>query len=404
MDKVAIISSGYFPVPAVMGGAVETLVERMIDSNELDKYMDLTVYSTFNDKAYAVSKKYKNTTVKYIHDHRFIEKIDLVIYKLAKKIIKSDKHMSFRYIAHRIAYILSVSKMISKESYDYIIIENTATLFWTIKLHGNYKRYKGKYIYHLHNIIGNTFGCKKIIQESKSIWGVSEYINATVKDEIPEIKEENMAVLYNMIDIQQIEMMKKNRYLIRKKFGFSEKDIVCIFVGRLCRDKGIEEVLEAFNMIESSKVKLLIVGNYYFGTNLESDFEIHLKNLLDKKRDLVKFTGFVPNSEIGSYYFGADMAVLPSIWEEPAGLTMIEAMAASLPVITTNSGGIPEYVGKENAIILDKNSNQFVYDIKTNIEYLAGDEAQRKKLGKKARERVEKFDSGKYIKSIYDLI
>lgn len=157
-------------------------------------------------------------------------------------------------------------------------------------------------------------------------------------------------------------------------------------------------------MIENSKVKLLIVGNYYFGTNLESDFEIHLKNLLDKKRDLVKFTGFVPNSEIGSYYFGADMAVLPSIWEEPAGLTMIEAMAASLPVITTNSGGIPEYVGKENAIILDKNSNQFVYDIKTNIEYLAGDEALRKKLGGKARERVEKFDSRKYIKSIYDSI
>ena len=47
--------------------------------------------------------------------------------------------------------------------------------------------------------------------------------------------------------------------------------------------------------------------------------------------------------------------MLPSMWDEPAGLTMVEAMASGVPVITTNSGGIPEYSGGYS-VVLERNS------------------------------------------------
>lgn len=404
MKKVAIISSGYLPVPAVLGGAVETLIEKIILSNENNHQLDLTVYSTYNSCAYTESNKYKNTNIIFIKDYILIEKLDLLIYKIVKKNLKNDKQMSFRYILHRVAYIFSVSKCLSKEKYDYLIIENTATLFWVLRLYGNIKRYKEKYVYHLHNEVGNAFGCRKILTNSKRILGVSQYINSTVRKKYSEIDDSKYNVLYNRIDIEGIRSRKSDRKIIRQKYGFKKDDIVCIFVGRLCRDKGIEEVLEAFNLIDNTKIKMLIVGNYYFGTNLVSEFENHLKRLIEMKRNLVTFTGFVANDEIGSFYFASDIAVLPSVWEEPAGLTMIEAMAASLPVITTNSGGIPEYVGKNNAIILEKDHPQFVYNLKNNIEYLAENYDVRRRIGENAFNRVQLFDYDNYAADINALL
>ena len=64
----------------------------------------------------------------------------------------------------------------------------------------------------------------------------------------------------------------------------------------------------------------------------------------------------MPYDEIWKYYKIADVAALPSIWEEPAGLTMIEACAAGVPLITTNSGGIPEYVLCKYACVLERNN------------------------------------------------
>ena len=72
-----------------------------------------------------------------------------------------------------------------------------------------------------------------------------------------------------------------------------------------------------------------------------------------KKQDITeeyKEKGLMP-----SIYQIGNVAVLPSMWEEPAGMTMVEAVVSGLPLITTNSGGIPEYIPDEFAYILDRN-------------------------------------------------
>lgn len=402
--SVAIISSGYFPVPAVRGGAVETLIEKIAISNEANKQFDLIVYSTFDKEAKDKEKEYNNTKFVFVQNKWLVEWIDRVIYYFAKKIIRTDKQMSFRFIMHRIAYIVEVAKQLKKNDYDYLIVENTATLFWCVKLFDNEKRYQDKIYYHLHNEIGSAFGCKDIISHSQKIIGVSSYINKTVKQRFPNIKSTKYQVLYNVIDVKHIFEQSDSRRDLRCKFGFQDADIVIIYVGRLCKEKGTKELIEAFNAIEQKNIKLLIVGSFYFGVDLKGDFEKQLHKLVEKKKNQIVFTGFVSNSDIGKYYHCADIAVLPSIWNEPAGLTMIEAMAAGLPVITTNSGGIPEYVGNDSAIIIDKNAENFTDNLKEKIIELANDSEARKTIGKRALEKSQKYDSSGYAKNLADIL
>lgn len=404
MKRVAIISSGYFPVPAVRGGAVETIIEKLIQSNDETDSLSLTVYSTFDKKAEKISKKYDKTKVVYVKDKLIVEKLDKLIYTVAKSVIKNEKQMSFRYILHRIAYITEVAKMIHKEIYDYIIIENTATLFWIFRLYNNRKRYENSIIYHVHNEIDSSFGNRKLINQCKQILGVSEFINKTIQRKYPFIDESKFIVFPNCIDTDKIISKQSNRDEIRKKLKLNKDDFVFIFVGRLCKAKGVEELLKAFLKIENPKAKLLIVGNYYFGTNLVSKFEDYLRVMIENKAESIIFTGFVANDDIGSYYSAADVAVLPSIWEEPAGLTIIEAMSSAIPVITTYSGGIPEYVGKGNAVLLNKNDKNFIDKLKDSMMYFMENKKEIKTMGNMAQQRALEFDYKQYAQKIARVI
>lgn len=55
----------------------------------------------------------------------------------------------------------------------------------------------------------------------------------------------------------------------------------------------------------------------------------------------------------------SDICVLPSIWDDPAPLAVIESLVSGKPLITTRSGGIPEYADEQSAIILER-SDQLV--------------------------------------------
>ena len=68
----------------------------------------------------------------------------------------------------------------------------------------------------------------------------------------------------------------------------------------------------------------------------------------------VIFTGFVPNDQMPAYYRAADAACFPALWDEPAGITAIEAMACGCPVIATESGGMAEYLQGSGAVLLPR--------------------------------------------------
>lgn len=401
MKRIAIISSGYFPVPAVKGGAVETLIQMLADENEINSKIQFNIFTMFDEEAYFNSQNYKNSKFIFVKTPKFIEKIDMLIYFIFNKIFKHNKHMSFRYIMQRIYYIYYVAKYLKKNNFDEVIIENTATLFWALKLFKNNKKYLGKYTYHLHNIITSSFGCKNIILNSRQVVGISSYINKSFREVFPQYSPEKMVVVKNCINSEKIK--SSSDIDVRKKYGIKKNDILFIFVGRLCEEKGIKETLMAFSKLKGDNAKLLIVGNYYFGTDMVSNFEKELHDLAKELGNRVIFTGFIHNDFLGNYYSAADIAVLPSMWEEPAGLTIVEAMYCGLPIITTYSGGIPEYTDEDSAILVEKNE-AIIERLAKAMNLLYSNKKLRNDMGVSAYKKAQEYEKKNYLKNITEII
>ena len=130
-----------------------------------------------------------------------------------------------------------------------------------------------------------------------------------------------------------------------------------VYSGRINKDKGVSELIDAMILLKDMpNIKLMIIGGTFYGNEgNENDFVRSLKTKAETLQDKICFTGFVPYDTITDYMHLADMAALPSMWDEPFGLTIAEALAAGLPLVTTNSGGIPE-ICEGVATILDRDN------------------------------------------------
>ena len=102
-----------------------------------------------------------------------------------------------------------------------------------------------------------------------------------------------------------------------------------------------------------------------------------------------------------SYLKTADIAVVPSMWEEPFGLTVLEAMAAGLPLITTRSGGIPE-ICEGVATIVDREN--IVENLTNAILDLYHHPEKRKKMSAASLERSKLFDKEMYARNFFAAI
>ena len=110
------------------------------------------------------------------------------------------------------------------------------------------------------------------------------------------------------------------------------------------------------------------------------------------------FTGFINYDQVPSYLKMADIAVVPSMWEEPFGLTVVEAMASGLPLITTRSGGIPE-ICEGVATIVDREN--IVENLANAILDLYKHPEKRAAMAKASLERSKLFDKETYAKNFF---
>lgn len=126
----------------------------------------------------------------------------------------------------------------------------------------------------------------------------------------------------------------------RKSLGLSKDDFVILFVGRIGKEKNIDLLLESMPYLikeGSHKIKLLIVGD---GPDIEEYKNYVSTNKLTKN---VIFTGKVPWEDIPSYYLSANIFATASV-TETQGLTVIEALGASLPVVCINDESFNETI------------------------------------------------------------
>ncbi|RYL92712.1 glycosyltransferase family 1 protein [Sporolactobacillus sp. THM7-4] len=395
--ETAIVTSGYLPVPAAMGGAVESLVENLLKKNEEFGKLDLVVFSTYHDKSLHEAKKFKRTKFIFIKPPRVIRIADQFVYFIAKNILKKEKSMSYRYILQRLHYLSKVSKFLQKNNYDKVVLENHSTLFMALKKHGNYKKYAGRYYYHLHNAVTRDYGCKEIMLQSKRVLGVSRYIDRTLSEFLGGCQQEKLGVLRNCVDTSRFGSPESKRKadLLRQKYHIAPDDKVVLFSGRLTREKGIKELLQAFASVHLPKTKLVIAGGYFYASGMVSDYEKELQKMARSLSDRVIFTGFIHYADMPAVYSMADVAVIPSIWDDPAPLTVIESMASGLALITTDSGGIPEYVSKDCTILI-KRDPQLVHHLAEALIQVLNDDLLRRNMARASRRCARKMNLNQY--------
>ena len=347
MKKICMIIPKNLPLPATKGGAIETLITNVINENEMEKKIDLTVVSVYDPEAYKRSKNYQNTKFIYINSRKMSYKLKALWYFLLKKI-----HIP------RNTYNDIILQKIKNEKYDYIIAEDGAYDFFN-----KYLKYfpKEKMVLHLHHTIETT---KNIEKTFDKIITVSNYVkNVFAKNSL--IK--NIYVLPNAVDIANFtkKLNDEEKINLKKSLHIKKDDYVLIYCGRLASEKGIIELVKAVNNLKLNKIKLMIVGSINFAENGTNKYTNDLQ--LDAiKKNRVIFTGYVPNELLYKYYDIADLMVIPSICEEAAGLVCIEGMLSRIPIITTGNGGIKEYV-KNYAIYV--NTNNIIKDLEEKINY-----------------------------------
>lgn len=349
-----------------------------------------------------------------------VKAADRCIYWAAKYILRKKKLMSYRYIAQRLWYIRKVAKALSKDDasgktpFDKVMIENHATLFMTMQKYRNAERYADKVYYHLHNEVTNDFGCKHEIAQVKKVLGVSNYIVDTLDRFLREhgesgLKLEQKAVWRNGVDTSRFgsEEADKKAQVLRKKYGIGKNDVVFLFSGRLTPEKGAEELLRAFSEVaeEISNAKLVVAGAFFFNSNIVSPFEQKLRDLASNPgvKDRIIFTGFVDYDDMPAIYAMSDVCVLPSIWDDPAPLAVIESLVSGKPLITTRSGGIPEYADNQSAIILERD-DRLVDQLAEAMIELAQDSGKRAAMGAHAVTLRSELNKEMYMSQLSGLM
>lgn len=385
--RIAILTSGILPVPAVQGGAAENLIDFYLEYNERHRLHDITVYSIFHEAV-----RQHPALSSEVNHYEYIDTSSWWA-RCTKKLY--HKIHGEEYYHYSIEYFLSQAiKRIEKQRFDIIILENRPG--YALKLKG---RTNAQLIYHLHNDILNseTSHHLELYNAATTIVTVSDYIRQRVET-IQHNGSRTVAVtVHNGIDI--------NKFSIKKSQKTGSENFTLIFWGRITKEKGIKELIEAIALLqEYPQIHLLIIGSSFYGNNQTDDaFTKELKRLSEPIKRRITFTGFIPYDDIPQCLSQAEVAVIPSIWDDPFPTTVLEAQAAGLPIITTQRGGIPEEVGTDNAILL-RTDDKFIENLAAAILKLYKNPELRVSMSLASAKRASLFNKDNYSRNFFKAI
>ncbi len=374
MKKIAFVMPWFLPMPPVHGGAVETLVDALLRQNERAGKYQITVFSKSDEPARAAWADYRLT--------RFIPIAVPAWENRLAGLARSVLWKGFRYgITPGAAYLHAVLRAMRGRVFDRIIVENQAPFAAPISRMG-----VGPVDLHMHNvaILNEQPHPERTGACCRRMIAVSDYIDGWMKAHLGS-SDEQSRVLLNCVDAPRFADGRRFRAEMRRLLGIKEGELVFLYTGRLCREKGALELARAFVRANLPGTRLVLVGSSWFGGSQESEYQREIREALTPVQNRVIFTGFVRYADMPKYYAAADVAVMPSVWDEPSGLTVLEAQAAGLPLITTVSGGIPQNVCKEGAILLERGEG-LVDGIARQMALLADDRDRREKMSRAALE------------------
>lgn len=224
------------------------------------------------------------------------------------------------------------------------------------------------------------------LKQSDSVFFEADAFQKEV-NELYQLNSKKSTVIPVGTDISFIQKAIKETHISRGELGFNDKDIILITVNRLAADKGVDKIVLALEKIvkEASQVKLVIIGSGYQEKEIREiikqkgleSYVCHLKN--------------VSEGELYSYYNISDIYV--SAFSYPgSSVSTLEAMACSLPIITTAQPWLVK--NNSNGIVINSNSPDTIRDAVLNMI----NEDRLAEKGKASNEIVRDFNWDHIVK------
>jgi 1,2-diacylglycerol 3-alpha-glucosyltransferase len=209
--------------------------------------------------------------------------------------------------------------------------------------------------------------------------------------------ERNIHIVPTGIEVERFYAENNNKAEVkelRRQLGLSDDDFVLLFVGRLAAEKNVTFLIENHQILarENGNCKLLIIGD---GPDIEF-FKTQARKL--NIQDNVIFTGKVPWEQIHKYYQIPNVFVTAS-HTETQGLTLLEAMAASVPVVAYDDEAF------RTVVVHDLNGYLFKdkKDYRKYIKKIMTDKKVFERLSRQARIQGESHSSKYYAEKILDV-
>lgn len=346
MKNILIVTPGKLPVPAIKGGAVETLIEMIVSENEIEPSFKIDVFTLWDDQVNTF--KYKHSKLITVKSCFPIRVLDCMYFNYWEK-IKKDWRVTFHRNQFRNGlYEKRLSKVLKVNRYDRIIVENNMSLLKIIFETVGEEIFSRTCDYHMHSALIDNPLMLQYLRKCNQIITVSDFVRNAMKSTYIELSSVNFSVLRNTVDASVFNQnsLEECRERVRKKYNISSNTYVFLYSGRLSIEKGIRELVKAFGNLKSDLAKLVIAGGSYSGDPAVSQYEKNLKEFCLENKLNVVFLGYIDNKDMKEIYALADTLVIPSLAEEAGSLTAIEGKQLGIPMIVSRVGSLPEYLGE----------------------------------------------------------
>lgn len=389
MKTILILSASNLPIPAYKGGATETLITDLLNSkllSESTKYR-FEVYSHCNGESFSKD----NVSYNFIEPNTF-EKMYLLFFRILRI-------CAFKKTNIPDSFPLRLNHIIDFSKYDAVVLEGNKNQVINLR-----KIYNGRIVLHIHTVITftkDTPSSKKIYDKCNCIIANSHYCKSIMQKIDPDV--DKIVTLPNCVNNQLFFPQPISyRKEMRSLYKIDKDDFVFLYCGRLEPGKGVLELIKAFNSL-SFKKKLIIVGSSWFSTNKKTKY---IKKLIQESlisKEHILFTGYIEHVNLPKFYSMADVVVMPSVYQEAAGLVAIEAQMCGIPTIISNIGGIPEFTSPCSKLKVDVDSS-FVDNLAKKMSVIYADKKLYDYEREIALECVERFTTERYSEQFLKIL
>ena len=331
MRSIAFVVPELLPVPPVQGGAVEHWVDE-VARRMVAPGRTLAMVSRPAGTAGDAGIDYR--AIPWTRSERWFQRLK----------DKVSWRNPLRYVA-KLQNVWSYGRRAAqavRES-DLVYLHNEPNILLFLR-----KRAQQRIVLHMHNdhLSGRLFRplYRRLLRKADRVIFISDHVRQQALRHFPE-HAARFCVMHNATDPQLFRPYDEARAQLPLLVWQPDLRYL-LYVGRLVPDKGVHVLIAAFALIRQRRpdVRLIVAGSSFFGGAARTPYERELEALAAPLSEAMVFTGYLPHGQLKYLYAAADVVAFPSVWQEPFGLVMLEAMASGTSLVASRVGGIPEVV------------------------------------------------------------